>query len=98
MNNLRQGKTIHRNRQSSTLRFVLSNEELTSVLIAITNADLSLKNEYLRANSKVIWKESHSVTIMLQYHPSLQEVSLRGAAVHLLWLNYHQCVIFQVVE
>ena len=73
-------------------------EELSSVLIAVINTDASSENADIKANSKVTREHGEARAVLLQYHLSLEEDTLRSSTVYLSWLADHDGVIFQVIE
>lgn len=77
------------------LNFTYS-EEISSVGIAVINADLSAKNANVKTNAEVIRHEgAHSVT--LEDHLTLEESSLRDARILLFGLGDHNWLILQEI-
>jgi hypothetical protein len=69
------------------LNFTYS-EEISSVGIAVINADLSAKNANVKTNAEVVRHEgAHSIT--LEDHLTLEKSSLRDARIFLFGLSDH---------
>lgn len=49
------------------------------------------------ANSEIGWLEWHLTSVLLKDHLSLEEGSLWGSAINLLWLGDHDGSVFEVV-
>ena len=64
-------------------------EKLSSVVIAVIEADLSTKDANINADSKVVRHKRRLGAILLQNHLAFEESSLRGSRVYYLWLCDH---------
>jgi len=62
-------------------------KEFSTVLIAIINSNGSSADSNVKTNSEVLWLERHIWAILLDDHLSLQEGSLWGTTIDLLWLR-----------
>ena len=62
-------------------------KECSSVIVCIVDSDCSSANTNIKANSEVSWLEWHVGSILLNNYLSLQEGSLWGTTVDLLWFG-----------
>ena len=73
-------------------------EELTSVLVAVVNANGASAETEVKADSEISWLKWHLGSVLLDHHLSLQEDTLRSTRIGLLWLNELNGPVLEVVE
>lgn len=64
-------------------------KEFSSVLVTISYSNGSTADSDVQTNSKVSWLEWHLRSVLLDNHLSIEELTLWGSTVDLLWLDNH---------
>lgn len=73
-------------------------EEFSGVGITVSHSDRSAADSDIEADSEVGWLEWHGGAVLLDDHLSVEEGSLWGSTVGLLWLGDHDRSVFEEVE
>ena len=91
-------KTVKGNSFSLGLRLSLEFKEFTSVLIAVTDADLPAKDSNIIAYSEICGKKYQSRAVLSKHLTSFQEFTLGDATILLSRLTDHQSVVLKEVH
>ena len=72
--------------------------ELSCIVIAVVDTDLSSVNSNINSDTKIGWHERTLRAVLLEDHLSLKECSLWGTRVSDLRFSEHNRLVFQEVE
>ena len=68
--------------------------ELSCIVVAVVDTDLSSVNSNVNSNTKIVWHERTLRAVLLEDHLSFQERSLWGTRVFDLRFSEHDRLIF----